>query len=321
MAVEKWAQLEAFVAVIDSGGFTAAARRLGRTPSAVSRQIKALEDRLGARLLNRTTRRVSSTAAGEAFAERTRAILADLDEAEQGVARHQAEPRGRLRLGAPLDFGRAYLAGPLAAFAARHPGLSLDVELTDRLVDVVEEGFDLVVRIADLPDSSLVARRLAPCRRVLCAAPGYLAGAGAIREPADLSRHRGLVYAHSPDARWRFRGPEGPLRVAAQERHRVSNGELLCALAVAGEGLALLPTFLACDDLRAGRLVPVLADQLDEDIAIHAVYPHRRHLSAKVRLLVDDLVAAFGDQPDWDEGWAPGAPGSGAGSRGPGSGC
>jgi len=313
--VENWGQLEAFAAVVEARGFSAAARRLGRTTSSLSRQVRALEDRLGVRLLDRTTRRVSPTAAGRAFHERARSILAELAEAEAAVTHLEAEPRGRLRLSAPLDFGRLHLAGPLAGFAARHPGVSLDVELTDRFVDLVEEGFDVVVRIAQLADSSLHARRIAPCRRVLCASPGYLERLGRPAGVADLAGHERIAYVPSGSERWHFRSAGGPRAIGVPERHRANNGELMRALAVAGQGIALLPTFIACDDLRAGRLVALFTDELDEDLAIHAVYPHRRHLSARVRLLVDHLVEELGPEPGWDQGWSREASPPSAGAR------
>ncbi len=302
--MDRLAELEAFAAVAETGGFTLAARALGRTTSAVSKQVRALEERLGVRLLNRTTRRVSLTEVGAAFRERVRGVLDDLETAELAVGELQAEPRGVLRLGAPMDFGRLGLAESLARFAADHPELQLQIELADRFVDVVDEGFDVVVRIANLPDSALVARRLGPCRRVLCAAPAYLAARGRPTRPSELRAHTAIGYAYERSAGWSFRSDDGEERVAIEPRHRSNNGELIRSLLLAGLGIALLPTFLVGDDLRAGRLEVVLPGQLDADTAIWAVTPHRKLLTTKVRLLLDHLAESCGEHPAWDAGLA-----------------
>ena len=298
------AEIETFVRVVEAGGFRAAGERQGLTASAVSKRVRSLEERLGARLLNRTTRRVAATDVGRALYERARVLLADLEEAEAEVAELQAEPRGLLRVGAPMDFARRHLAEPLAAFAAAHPAVRLEVELTDRFVDVVGEGFDVVVRIGSLPDSSLVARRLAPCRRVLVASPVYLSERGVPAEPSDLAGHQRVGYALEAAAGWRLReagsGSGGSATWLPPERHRADNGEMVRALVRAGGGVALLPTFLVGDDLADGSLVELLPGRLDADLTIHALTPHRRFLSAKVRLLLEHLRAALGSEPSWD---------------------
>jgi DNA-binding transcriptional LysR family regulator len=305
--MDRLAELEAFAAVVETGGFTAAARVLGRTTSAVSKQVRSLEERLGVRLLNRTTRRVAPTEMGLAFRERVRGVLQDLEEAELAVGRLQQEPRGVLRVGAPLDFGRIALAGSLANFASRHPAVRLEVELADRFVDVVEEGFDVVVRIANLPDSSLVARRMGPCRRLLCAAPSYLEANGRPVRPADLTSHTVIAYAYEQTGRWTFRGADGETALAVAPRHRANNGEMIRRMLLEGLGVALLPTFLAGDDLRAGRLEALFPDLLDADTAIWALTPHRKLLATKVRLLLDHLVSGCGERPPWDDA-LPGTP-------------
>jgi len=295
-------ELTSFARVGDHGSFRGAADELGLTPSAVSKHVKSLEERLGVRLLNRTTRRVALTEPGRAFHARVGALLDELAEAEEAVASLQSAPRGTLRVGVPMDFGRAHLAAPLAAFAAAHPRLEVEIEFADRYVDVVDEGFDVVVRIGALEDSTLVARRIAPCRRVLCASPDYLTRSGTPATPEALGDHRRVGYAYERERRLRFETPQGTLAIAVPVRHRTNNGEMTRQLLLAGQGLGLVPTFLVADDLRAGRLVTVLADSLRADVAIHAVYPHRRHLSTKVRLLVDHLAEACGATPYWDEG-------------------
>ena len=286
--------------MVEAGGFRAAAQQLGLTPSAISKRVRGLEDRLGVRLLQRTTRSVVPTEAGQAYYERSREILADLADAESTLSALQNEARGTLRVAAPMDFGRRHLAAPLAEFAARHPQLSLDVDFSDRFVDVVGEGFDLAIRIGTLADSNLVVRRLAPCRRLLVASPRYLAERGTPEAGADLRQHDFIGYTLESSRTWRVASETGGRALALRERHRANNGEMMYRLAAAGLGLALLPTFLACDALRDGSLVAVLEEEVDADIAIHAVYPHRRHLSAKVRLFVDYLVDAFGPVPEWD---------------------
>ncbi len=300
--MDRLGELEAFAAVADAGGFTAAAEALGRTTSSVSKQVRALEERLGVRLLNRTTRRVALTEVGAAFRERLQGVLHDLEEAELAVGRLQAEPRGVLRVGAPMDFGRIGLARSLADFAARHPRLRLEVELSDRFVDLLDEGFDVVVRIANLPDSSLVARRLGPCRRLLCAAPSYLDANGRPSRPRELTGHAFVGYAYERARSWTFRGPTGLETVAVEPRHRANNGEMIRQLLLEGLGIALLPTFVAGDDLRSGRLEALFPDRLDADTAIWALTPHRKLLAAKVRLLLDHLVSECGEHPPWDEG-------------------
>lgn len=305
--MDKWSEYEGFARVAGSGSFTAAAAELGLGASAVSKQVRALEERLGVRLLHRTTRRVSLTADGQEFYERLRGVLSDAAEAEREVTQLHGELRGRLRIGVPMDFGRAHLTTPLAEFAALHPQISLEVEFADRFVDLIEESFDLVVRIGNLTDSSLVARRLAPCRRVLCGSPAYLAEYGTPQSPRDLKGHAKVAYAYEGERSWRFRDDRGEHRLSVPIRHRTNNGLMSCALAREGLGLALLPTFLVGDDLRAGRLVAVLGGALVGEIGIHAVYPHRKLLSKKVRQLVDTLADHCGTRPYWDEGLGDGS--------------
>ena len=282
--------------------FTAAAAELGMTASAVSRQVKSLEDRLGVRLLNRTTRRVSLTDEGRAFRDRIEGVLDAAAEAELEAKSTASELAGRLRIGAPMDFGRLHLAGAIADFGAAHPALSLEVELADRFVDILDEGLDVVVRIGAPLDSALVSRTIAPCHRVVCAAPGYLDEHGRPEDAAALAGHRRIAYAYEADQSWALETDEGPVRVRVPVAHRSNNGEMTRAMLVAGLGVALMPTFLVADDLRAGRLETVLARRLSSTIPIQALYPHRKHLSARVRAFVDHLVAHCGTRPYWDEG-------------------
>lgn len=303
--MDRLSQLEAFAAVAETGGFTAAARTLGHTTSSVSKQIQSLEARLGVRLLHRTTRRVSLTEIGVAFRDRVQAVLNDLGEAETAVAQLHEEPMGLLRVSVPTDFGRLHLAATLARFATRHAGIRLEVDFSDRFVDVVDEGFDIVIRIANLTDSTLVARRMGPSRRVLCAAPAYLEANGHPAHPRELSRHEIIGYAYDQTGPWRFRGKNDKgVTVSVEPRHRANNGEMIRSMVTNGLGIALLPTFLVGDDLREGRLEALFMDRHDADTVIWAVTPHRKLLATKVRLLLDHLVADCGENPPWDEGLA-----------------
>jgi DNA-binding transcriptional LysR family regulator len=303
--MDKLSEFQCFIQVASTGSFTGAAASLGITPSGASKQVKSLEARLGARLFNRTTRHVSLTEIGRTFQERIGPVLAGVEEAELAVSELSDEPRGLLRIGAPMDFGRAHLSGPIAAFAETYDALEIEVEFADRFVNVVEEGFDVVVRIGALADSSLVARYLGPCRRILCAAPSYLAAHGEPREIADLSRHTRVAYSYESERSWTLTGPNGTTRVMVPIRHRSNNGELTRNLILGGQGLALLPTFLIGDDLRAGRLKALLRPYVLNDLPIHAVYPHRKYLSAKVRHFIDYLGKVCGVNPPWDEGLEP----------------
>jgi len=283
-----------FVRVARAKNLSAAARELGITTSAVSKQLTRLETRLGVKLLHRTTRQVTLTEAGERFYERCTRVVAELEEAEAEVAEAQLEPRGTLRVNAPMTFGRLHLGPPIAAFAERNPGLAIEVTLTDRLVDPIEEGFDVSIRVADLGDaavSGLAARKLATSRRALCAAPSYLAARGTPKRPDDLARHECLGYAYlATGCEWPFRARDGVRRVRVSGRLESNNGELLRELALAGLGIALLPLFLVGADLASGRLVSVLESTLAADTAIWALFGHRRLVPAKTRAFVDFLA-------------------------------
>ncbi len=291
-----------FARVVEANGFSAAARRLGLSKSAVSKQVAALEDRLGARLLNRTTRRISPTEIGQALFERCQRIAAEVEEAELAVTRLSAAPRGRLRVNSSMSFGHIFLAPLLPAFQALYPEVTVELTLNDRLVDVVEEGYDLAVRIARLGDSSLIARKLADARRIIAAAPAYLAQHGRPAAPADLAAHNCLTYSYvARPGVWRVGDADGAVHeVAVTGSLHTNNGDALRAAALGGLGIVDLPTFLVGDDIAAGRLVHLFPHYVDRFGGIYAVYPHNRHLSAKVRALVDFLVEQIGPRPPWD---------------------
>lgn len=303
-------EMEVFAAVVEAGGFSAAARLLGLSKSAVSKQVGRLEDRLGVRLLNRTTRRLSLTEAGTTFHAACRRVLDEAETAEQAVSDLAAAPRGLLKLNAPMSFGFLHLGAAIPAFHQHYPQIRLDAVMNDRFVDLIEEGYDVALRIGELRDSSLVARRLAPCRNVLCASPAYLDRRGRPARPADLAQHDCLLYANTASPReWTLTGPRGREAVAVAGPLIANNGDLLCTAALGGMGIAKLPTFIVGPCLADGRLEVVLPDHPVPEQGIHAVYPHSRNLSQKVRVFVDFLAARFGPEPYWDTGLAlPAAP-------------
>lgn len=294
--------MQVFVRVVEAGSFVRAAEQMGLSTTATSRQIADLEAYLGGRLLNRTTRSLSLTDAGRAYYQRCLLLLDELDEAEAQVRQQSAAASGLLRLTAPMSFGAERLAGLLAGFRMRHPQVDIEVSLSDRLVDLVEEGFDLALRITAQLDPSLIARRLCAVKIVCCAAPAYLARAGTPHTLQDLTRHDCLIYTNSPRSNeWFFTGPNGVERIALKGGWRANNGNILRVAALEGEGIICQPTFLVGEDLRCKRLVQVLPDYRLPDLAMYVVYPSRRHLSAKVRALVDYLQERLGDPPPWDE--------------------
>lgn len=287
-----------FAAVVESKSFTGAARRLGLSKAAVSKQVSRLEDRLGARLLNRTTRRLSLTEVGAAFYERCARIVTEAEEAELAVTRLNETPRGTLRMDVPVDFGIAYLVPLLPTFMLANPELKVDISFNDRFVDLVDEGYDLAVRIGQLPDSSLIARKVAESAAVICAAPGYWDRHGRPSHPSELAEHNCFAYSYlATGNEWRLTGKEGEIAVRVSGCLRANNGNALRQAAVAGLGVVATPVFMACDDLRAGRLEQVLRDYMPPRRGIHVVYPHNRHLSAKVRAFVDFLADAMDPAP------------------------
>ncbi len=301
-ALAAMAEIGVFVRVVEARGFASAARTLGTTTSAVSKSIGRLEAALGTRLLHRTTRRLGLTESGATFYQRCLRILAEVEAAEEAVSQLQREPRGTLRVSAPMSFGQLHVAPLVPEFLARHPDVRIELALADRMVDLVEEGFDLAIRIGRLADSSLVARRLAPSRRVVCGAPAYLERRGVPQEPHDLVQHDCLVYTYQTEPAWTLRDGPKEIRVVVSGRLRANNGDVLRAAALAGAGLALLPTFIVGDDLRAGTLRTVLDDYECTETAIYTVHPSGRNPPPKVRAFVDFLQARCGAHPSWERG-------------------
>ena len=300
--MDRLTALEAFVRVAEAQSFSEAARRLRSSKSAVSRHVSALEADLGVRLFQRTTRSLNLTEAGRGYFERATRILADLDEANLAVSQLQAAPRGRLRVSAPMSFGFLHLAPALPDFLALYPEIAVDITMNDRFVDLVDEGFDIALRIGALEDSSLIARKLAPIRRVVCASPSYFKSRGTPKTPDDIKRHDCLSNSNIASSQeWRFTAADGrPWPIEVKGRLSANNGDLLRAAALRGLGLVNLPTFIVGGDLRAGMLATALDEFITQDMSLSAVYPQSRHLSPKVRALVDFLADRFGPRPYWD---------------------
>ena len=299
--MDRLSSMEVFARVAEAGSFTKAAGQLGISTSAASKHVIALENRLGARLLNRTTRRLSLTEVGASYYEWCARIAQDVAEAESTVTRLHSEPRGRIKLNAPMSFGIRHLATAMPEVLALYPELTLDMNLNDRFVDLIEEGYDVAVRIGELRDSSLVARRLAPARMIVCGAPAYFERHGVPETPADLADHNCLGYSLlAAPGEWHFTGPGRAQTVRTSGSFHANNGDALRAAALAGLGVVVQPTFIVGDDVARGALQRVLANYTPRESTIHAVFPHNRHLSAKVRVFVDFLVDRFAPEPYWD---------------------
>ena len=300
--MDKLDAMQAFAKVVALGSYAEAGRQLGLTRSAVSKGVMELEQILGVRLLDRTTRRVSPTEAGLAYYERCLDILSRIEETEQQVSRLHDEPKGVLKVNAPMSFGALYLGKAVADLMAAYPDLRIELSLNDRFIDPIEEGVDVTIRIAALQDSSLIARKLAPARRLLAASPDYIAMHGIPLKPDDLVAHRCLNYGHTTLLqRWQLTKEGVALSVPIRSVLCSNNGDVLRAAAVAGQGITELPTFLIGPDIKAGRLQIVLADYPPTELGIYALYAPNRYLAAKTRVLIDFLVARFGVRPAWED--------------------
>jgi DNA-binding transcriptional LysR family regulator len=293
---------EVFVTVVSRGGFARAADALDTSPANVTRYVNELEAHLGTRLLNRTSRKLSLTEGGEMLYARCKSILDDVAETEGLVSLASVEPRGRLRINAPVSFGIRHLAPLWPEFMRKYPGVELDVALIDRVVDIVDEGYDLAIRISRAGSTDHAARKLATSRNILCASPAYLARSGHPATPAGLIDHRciGYTYAATGDEWQLIDSDNNPHPVRVNCHMHTNNGDTARAAALAGQGVIWQPTFLVGNDLRAGTLVRVLPEYHLPEIDVLALYPSRRHLSAKTRAVIDFLVDAFGGVPPWD---------------------
>ncbi|MEM8646198.1 MAG: LysR family transcriptional regulator [Pseudomonadota bacterium] len=301
--MDKFAALQTFVDVVEQEGFAPAARVRGRSRAAVNRLVLALEEELGVQLFNRTTRQVSTTSEGAAFYERVKDILAALQEAERDAGRSQDEISGLLRVNAPMSFGTMHLGAAVSDFMLEHPNLRIELSLNDRMVDLIEEGFDLAIRIAEpSEDTTFVDLRICPAPLVMCASPSYLARQGTPIHPKELRTLPCLHYGNLPSGTfWRLNGPQGRTNVRVNDILCSNNGDVLREAAVKGLGIALLPRFIVSDDLKAGRLVPILEEFTAPEPWLTALYPPTRHLSAKIRVFTDFLTERFGGRPVWEE--------------------
>ena len=299
--MDRLRSMEVFVKVVETGSFIAASEALGISRPMASKHLAELESELGVRLLDRTTRRISLTEAGRSFHLRCQTIFAEIEEAVAEAGNMQAEPRGLLRINAPLTFGKAHLARAISEFQSQYPQISVDLTLNDRVVDIVDEGFDVAIRIGVLPDSSLIARKLAPCRMIACAAPAYLEARGNPEVPQQLTEHNCLIYAYfSQQKRWIFAGPEGEINVEVHGDFRTNFGEALVEAAAAGRGIVIEPSFTVAPYLGSGELVPILGGFTPRELGVYAVYPPSRLLPQKVRAFIDHLSETFGPNPYWD---------------------
>ncbi|MBA0168954.1 LysR family transcriptional regulator [Pectobacterium sp. CFBP8739] len=290
--------MRTFIAVVEAGSFVGAMTTVGLSKPAVSRHIAELEEHLGSRLIQRTTRRLSLTSEGITYYQRCKEIVAAVRDAEAEVSASTIEVQGELRIGAPQTFGALHLAALWGRFAAIHPQITLDVVLSDRIVDIVEESYDLSVRIARLPDSSLVSRLLARTRMVLCASPKYIAKRGYPKTPLDLVKHDIVAYSYwSSGNTWSFNGPSGDVNVHVRPRIQTNNGDTCRAAALDHQGVVLLPDFLIYEALRSGKLVELLPEFHAVELGIFAIYPTRKQLPLKVRRLIDFLVEEFRSPP------------------------
>ncbi len=299
--MDRFVAMEAFGRVVERGGFSAAAQDLRISRAMVSRHVQDLEQHLGARLLHRTTRRVSLTEAGQVYYERSTHLLAELAAIEGEVGELHTKPRGTLRVNGPVVFGSLHLASAVADYMAAFSEVTIELTLNDRTVDLVEEGYDMAIRIGRLEDSSLIARRLAPCRIVVVASPAYLARRGEPRTPGELSGHDCMRYMYGEGGEiWNFQGADGPVSVRVSGQLRTNNGDAMRVAAVRGRAIAALPSFIVSEELSSGALVPILRDFGVAEMAVHAVYPGGRNPSAKLRSFIDFLVPRFGENPSWD---------------------
>ncbi|MFT5881199.1 MAG: DNA-binding transcriptional LysR family regulator [Moritella sp.] len=303
-------EMAVFVRIVESGGISKAAEQLNLAKSAVSRRLVELETRLDTRLLNRTTRKSSLTDAGRTYYQRALKILDDVSDMNADTSGVDTSLDGTLRLAVPLSFGIMHLTPAIDTFAQQHPNLTIQIDFADRHVDLVEEGYDLAIRIADLKDSSLQAKRITPVRHVLCASPGYVKAMGAPKTLADLEDHQFLQYVSTSNTKLNIIDPQGKhhsvdldhkMKGKGNTRIKANNGDFLRDMAIAGHGIICLPTFLTWQALAVGDLVPVLTDHQLPESYVYAVYPQTRFLSQRARLLIDFMAERFGDNPYWDQ--------------------
>jgi DNA-binding transcriptional LysR family regulator len=300
--MESFAAIPVFVTVAETGGFSPAAKLLGISKSAVSKRVSQLEEQLGVKLLHRTTRKLSLTEAGEHFFQHARIAYQAAQDAQDAVTQLQGEPQGRLRINAPMSFGRLHLAPLIPVFLKRYPKITIDLVMDDKVVDLIGEGFDIAIRGGDLPDTSLIARTLAPLQSVLCASPAYLEEFGKPIELEQLTEHNCLMFTYSRDVKeWNFIQDNHLHTIEVRGNYQVNNSEALREAILQGLGIGRLPTFVAGADIKSGLLVPLFEEYQMPAKTIYAVFPERQYMPAKVRAFIDFAIEYFGgDIPYWD---------------------
>lgn len=301
IAVDTLTGIRVFIGVVETGSFTAASERMGLSRAAASKHVSQLEARLGGRLLNRTTRHVSTTESGRVYFNRCKEILSNLEEAEGMVSGLTAQPRGTLRITAPTYFASRYLLPLVSAFMRTYTELKVELMCTERFVDLVDEGYDLAIRVTNPGDSELIARRLSSCRHVLVASRNYLARHALPKTPDDLAGHASLLYAYLPGSAWTFAKDGNDYSVPVSPLVRSNNPDVLLAAAESGMGLALLPTFLVNDSLHSGALRIVLPEYRSIELGIYAVYASRHHVPAKIKVFIEYLREQIGNPPAWED--------------------
>ena len=301
--MNRFENMDTFIRVVETGSISGAADRLGVAKSAVSRRLKELEAHLGVELFHRTTRQMNLTDTGRAYYHQVVRILDDVLEAENATSQAHGTLKGSLKIALPMNFGKTHLSTVINDFLNEHPQIEFDLDFNDREVDLIQEGFDLAVRIADLPDSSLIARKFAPIKTVICASPDYLEKMGIPKSPDDLIEHRCLVYSLLRDSQyWHMNDARGnPIKAKVRPYLKASTGEFLRDAAVAGQGIIFVPTFVTYKEIENGSLIPILQNYDTPQINAYAIYPQTRHLSQRVRTFVDYLVERFAGTPYWDE--------------------
>lgn len=294
--------MNVFVRIVESGGISRASEQLGLAKSAVSRKLVELETRLGVVLLNRTTRKSSLTEAGTRYYQSAIKILDDVSELNTTTVSSNTSLEGTINLAAPLSFGLCHLSTAIDLFVKQHPNLTINIDFSDRQVDLIQEGLDLAFRIADLKDSNLIARKISPIRLVLCASPGYLKEHGTPKTPSELKQHRLLQYNSGSTSIWKFQDIKGKQHhVNVSAKIIANNGDFLKDMAISGHGIIVIPTFIAWQAMKKKKLVPILSDYILPHLNAYAVYPQTRHLSHRTRMLIDFLIDRFGDNPYWDQ--------------------
>jgi len=301
--MESFGAIPVFVTVVESGGFSPAAKLLGISKSAVSKRVTQLEEQMGVKLLHRTTRKLSLTEAGEHFFQHARIAHQAAKDAQDAVAQLQGEPQGRLRINTPMSFGRLHIAPLIPEFLKRYPKISIEMVMDDKVADLIGEGFDIAIRGGDLPDSSLIARKLAPLRNVLCASPEYIEKHGRPIELSQLTDHNCLIFTYSKDIKeWLFIKDGQTQSVEVTGNYNVNNSEALREALLQGVGIGRLPTFVAGPDIKSGKLVSLFEEYQMPDKTIYAVFPERQYLPSKVRAFIDFAVEYLGgDNPYWDQ--------------------